>query len=523
MSRTIKITNLNQAEDIINRQNNQINRLNAQLSQVETNARLEAQRAAATQISTERAAMNARLNQSINNLNNKMQREIDAEKRERLRVDLEHRKLLQKQENDFYARLEKEKTVVQQKLQQQSNDFNKRINETRDWTRGLVNDLQKEISETRDWTGNLIRDLNTKVNESFKEQQKEIDKVRNRIDNLYEKDANDRTKANKLIADIIERAQTADRNLLHRKFAPGRLSQIERAINNIKTDDPAATNIATVRNITNDLFILEDDVRKGQQIFNALHNHVLTEAAAVLKIMAGNRNIHPKDEKNEIIKDEQGNAITLEVDYWTNGKYSKLEKELKSLEKELVEKKDSIELTVDRLHNIFDRIIAIRNEQNDLVIETLKQGNASEERVKISEDLINAMLEQGFDLKKVTDEEPAHNYLGGDTATDAREGVFAILKHGGTEITIVVNTDEKFCHQVVFQRNDELPRNEAEFRQGLEEIKRILEKGTGIKMGELQIPAGGDVKQVELTDPIALAKAGGINKELKKRLGFAKR
>jgi hypothetical protein len=493
MSRTIKITTINQAEDFINRQNVQINSLTSQLNQVEAKARAEAQRAATERINAERTAMDQRLTQEVNNLQNKMQWEIDAEKQARIQMDIEHRRLLQKQENDFYSRLENE------------------MNDVREWTQDLVDNLQ-----------DLVDDLEVKVNESFTNQQMQINDVRERINNLYEKEANEQIKAQKLLIDIIERAKTADKDLLHNKFAPGRLAQIERDINNISPSDPAATNIANARRITNDLLNLGDEVRKKRMIFNALHDNVLKEAEAVLKIMAESRKIYPKDQNGNLYQDENRESISLEIDYWTNGKYSGLEKELQALEKELKEKKDSVELTIDRLHNILDRIVAIRKEQNDLVIETLKKGNASEERIKISEDIINAMLEQGYQLKDVSPNDPAHNYLGGEEATDPREGVFAILKNAnGTEVTILVNTDERFCNQVVFQRNDELPRTEAEFRKGLDEIKKILEQGAGIKMGELNAPSGtGDDKQVELADPRALAKAGGISRELKKRLGF---
>jgi hypothetical protein len=410
MSRTIKISTLNQAEDYINRQNRELQRLEAQLSKTSNEARRAAQQEANQRIAAERKENEKRLNNEINSLNNKLHNELNAEKKQRIQMEIRHQQQLKQQAEAFYQRLEAD------------------IADIKDWTEGKVDELEQSVR----------RQL-ADVFEQFSEQQNQIEAIQGNVDYLMKQDA------------------------------------------------------------------------KRKYIFESLHSRVLTEASALLKEMAQNRYTAPADEEDE----------RLEVDYWTNGRYSALENKAKEMEKELREKKDDMGYDITRLKEIAGMIAAIRKERNELVIEALKLGNASEERVRISENIINALLEIGWEIKH--DEvrnEPANNFAGSETeATDAREGVYAILTGpNGEEVTVLINTNEAYCPVFTMQRNDNLPKTEAQMRSTLNEIKKQVAK-SGINMGDFATPAGtGDNKQPELADPQALARAGK-KQQLKQRLG----
>ncbi|MEI2757333.1 MAG: hypothetical protein V9F46_12870 [Chitinophagaceae bacterium] len=155
---------------------------------------------------------------------------------------------------------------------------------------------------------------------------------------------------------------------------------------------------------------------KNQLRFEAMHNLVLKEAADLLQTMGKNRNeIFFTDEAGEKINDKNNNDIKIEIDYWTQGKYSELEKEATALKTELETLRDKPELTEERLKQILSDVAILKEEQNRLVKLALQRGIASEQRIAISEDIINAMLQQGFELKTLNNGDPAHNYMGGET------------------------------------------------------------------------------------------------------------
>jgi DNA gyrase/topoisomerase IV subunit A len=274
--------------------------------------------------------------------------------------------------------------------------------------------------------------------------------------------------------------------------------------------DPAAARIANAQTALNDIWNLEDDVARAQAHFETLRLIALKQADEIIEFMRSNRNITAKNE-------ETGTTAELEINFWTKGEFNKLESEVKTLKQELEDKKDAIELNEDRVKAIENRLIEIKNAQNAMRDETVRQGLASEHRVEISEDIVGALLEQGFELQG----DNAHNYMGGEEATDAREGVFAVLKDAnGREITIIVNTSQSGCNQVIFQRNDDKPRTEDEFRRDLNDLKQKVQESSGVNLGaSTPIPAVGDTKQQELIDPAKLAREG-LKQDVKRRLGL---
>jgi hypothetical protein len=472
MSRAIKISTIEQAEDILNRQSNQLRSLEYQLDNVANEAKQEAQRVAEIR---------------VNFLRQDIDIKIEGLEGDLAEMDRKHRIALNKQANEFY------------------NNLNK----------------------LQDWTSNLIEDLEEKVNGSFKKQQSQIDSVRESVNHLYKKEADEEKKAELMLKDLNLLVAAVGNRTNHAKYAPGKWNQLSERVKRISIADvPSSTKISEAVNITNLLWELEEDILKAQLKFEAMHNMVLNEATELLQIMSKNRNeLFFTDENGKHLKDEAGNEIKVEIDFWTKGEYGKSEKRASEMKIQLETLKDKPELSEERLKQILAELGEIKATQSKMVILALQRGIASEDRVKISEEIINALMEQGFQINKMQNGNPAHDFLGGELETDQREGVFAILKNPrtGTEISIIIHPDETLTkNQIVFQRNDESSVTQDELRRSIEEVKKIIEN-KGYKMGSIASPEGtGDNKQFELADANALAKTG-IKDNLKEQLGFKKK
>lgn len=471
MSRAIKITTIDQAEEHLDRQQRQLRNLESQLHNVEAEARQEARRIA---------------EKKANELRREMNYQIQGLEQDMAEMERNHRSAMKRQADEFY----------------------------------------QNLNQLQDWTENMIGDLENRVNESFEKQQQQIDNVRQSVNRLYQKEADEKKRAELMVKDLRILINTVNEKTNHNKYAPGKLNQLQNRFQNFNNGNlPSASVIALAQSLTNDLWELEEEILKNQLRFEAMHNLVLKEATELLQTMSKNRNeIFFTDEAGEKIKDENNNDIKVEIDYWTQGKYGELEKQATELKTELETLRDKPELTEERLKQILSDVAILKEEQNRLVKLALQRGIASEQRIAISEDIINAMLQQGFELKTLNNGDPAHNYMGGETESDQREGVFAVLRNGnGTEISIIIHPDETLTkNHIVFQRNDDSSLNEGELRRSINEIKGIIEK-QGYKMGDVGSPTGtGDNTQYELADANALAKVG-IKKELKERLGFSKK
>ncbi|MCW3108634.1 MAG: hypothetical protein JWQ09_3140 [Segetibacter sp.] len=478
MSRSIKISTIDQAEDYINRQGNQLRNIQSQMNNVADEAKQAAKREAEKRVNA--------LRKEMEKIEDNFNFQIEGLEGDMKEMDRSHRQAMRRQSDEFY----------------------------------------RNLTELKDWTSKSIDDLESKVDESFEKQQQQINEQKERINRLYKKDADENEKARLMLKDLRILVSAIGERCNHYKFAEGKWNQLSRRVENLsKANVPSVSVISEAMNITNDLWDLEEDVLKAQLKFEVIHNLVLNEATELLKIMGKNRtDVYYTDDDGKRLKDEKGNDIKVEIDFWTKDDYKKLEEKATDLKTELETKKGHPNLTEERLKDIRHDLNDIKAEQTNLVELALQRGIASEERVKISEEIINALEEQGFTLNTMQNGDPAHNYLKGEMEGDQREGVFAVLKNGvGTEISIIIHPDETLTkNHIVFQRNDESNLTPDELRRSIEGVRKIIES-KGYKMGSVGSPQGtGDSKQAELVDANALAKAG-INKELKERLGFTKK
>jgi hypothetical protein len=468
MSKSIKVSSFSQTEDQFIRQQGQLRNLEGQMDNIIVQAKQDAERIAQSK---------------FQDLRNQMDHEIHGLENEMARQEGKHRAAMKRQADEFYAG---------------------------------INDL-------REWTGDQIGELGDKMDKSFARQQQEINCVRSEVAGIYQREADEKKRAQLMIKDLDILLKDVNERTNHDKYAPGRLKELQKRFSSFSNGSlPPAAAIALATSLTSDLWDLEEDILRKQLKFEAIHNLVLKEAIELLQIMSRNRSeVYFTDEDGNRIKDDRECEVKVELDFWTQDEYGARERQAQSLKDELESQRASPNLSEDRVKEIFTELEKIKFDQGELIKLALRRGMASEERVRISEDIINAMLARGFEVKILDDGIPAHNYLGGEMESDQREGVFAILRNGnGTEISVIIHPDETLTkNHVVFQRNDDTSLSEDELRKSIYEVKDIISK-QGYQMGDVAPPKGtGDKSQYELADANALAKVG-IKKELKRQLGF---
>ena len=139
-----------------------------------------------------------------------------------------------------------------------------------------------------------------------------------------------------------------------------------------------------------------------------------------------------------------------------------------------------------------------------------RQAILSENRVTVTEDIVTALINQGWQLERRADGSDAVDYIGGETDSDWREGVFAIINSvHGDRISIVVEPDESGLeNRLIFHRNDQRKLSEAEY---METVRRICKQisQSGHKIDAPHAPAdGGDVRIPELSNADGLSRSG---------------
>lgn len=465
MSRAIKVSTIEQAENQINQQSRRIQDLHHQLAHTLQQAREEARREAQRRVA---------------DLRNETYEHIEGLQDEMSEMDRKHREAL------------REQSVR----------------------------MQKKIGELKEWTKDGIEQLRTHVDSSVKVQ-------RERIDQIYAKEANERKSAEVMVNDLGLLFKAVGRRVNHRKFEPIRWGQLQRRLQSLQqSTTPAPSKIALAESLTHELWDLEENITLQELEFNALHDKALSEAKAVLELMErSQKETYFQDSEGNTIKDETGAAVQVQVDYWTNGKYNEVQQRVDGLRARLEREKMEPTLLEDDLHQLLAQLEEISTEQNELVVLAARRGIASQQRRDISEDIVDALEKQNFQVKKTENGDEAYSYLGDGSKPDFREGVYAVLKHGrtGMEVTVIIHPDEMLTtNHIVFHRNDASNLNPQELERSMTEVRKVIEE-RGYHMAAPHSPTGasGDIAIEELADVNAL-KARGISQATKVRLGFSR-
>ena len=474
MSRTLKVSNLDQAEAHINRLREQQRIFEHQVNDAIAKAKEEVSRVFRSQMKS-------------------LQKELE-EKQKAHAAQTHHLR------TDMQAMHEAHRQGMQQQAES----------------------IYKDLSDLKDWAKFTMADVEGHMETLIEEQNVKLDTLDERVNRLYQAESDNEKKAVRMVSDLKSIFLETEKRLDPAKFCPDEWTRLRRRVERLRVDKdmPATVVMGDVLAAMHQLWDLEETIMKAPVRFEILHRMALASAIELLRGMSANRKEDYLVVEGEVINSVEP-SLEAEIDYWTRGAYTRLRDHATALRDTLVEEKDSVDMKEEKVQEIAGQIAQAGLQYFELIGLSLQRALASNERARISEELVNALEEQGFQLIRNADGTDAHQYLGGEGEADQREGVFAILRNGiGMEVTLIVHPDETATeNKLLFQRNDHSPASEEELRRRTDEIRRII-RSRGYEMAEAATPgSAGDNFFPELAEAAALKKAG-LSRQLKTKFGF---
>lgn len=469
--------------------NNQIERLR-RLLQAQIR---EAQRAAGEQ-ATERARkiqeeQIRRIKESIRALDESTRRNLDA-------MDQRHRQQLQEITQRVYEDIAQSQRKMQERINSQLEDM------AADFT-GQIEDLDTRIQRQRqqdiqtinhqmEIIVNDINDMAQSIDDRFKENESQIANIQDDLADIRKRFqdedelARQTVAAAKALLDVVEKRTMLDR------FIPQEAQNVRLTMQWLmENQNHGAALTAAAGQAINAIRLAEIHALQEKAKHDALVEVAMTQVEKVLAVVNENREV-----EREV---KGGKPMKVECDFWSEGEYGRLEKELNDLKAELEDRYNG-KLTEERIKAILTRSAVIEGRIMQISAESVAKAILSEERVETVEDIINAMGEKGWMLKGLKEGKPENAYMGGEEDHDWRKGVFAVLENNlGEEITIIVDPVTLNQNQLIVHQETS-GKSEQEVQQQMEAIKQQLCE-IGYPIGETtsgvaQIPEMGSAESL---------------------------
>jgi hypothetical protein len=273
----------------------------------------------------------------------------------------------------------------------------------------------------------------------------------------------------------------------HERFAPGQLAILERTLQQADANAAQGTPEAALSLAQQSCHGLSDlrlELERLEHEWNLWHIRASESTRELLAIAQQNRTCHALDmEGNKL-------DLTLEVDYWTQGKLMRLENDINTIITQLAD--DSSALSTDELRNIVTQSVLNLDQQlGQLIAEARLAVINSQLRANIADLVVGTLEEQGFQLQDDTYE-----------GTDYRNGFVAQVKHiDSTTVSVVISPEEGGQNTLHIHSYDAQDRPEHELRARAQALAESL-NARGLNVGTLQgvadspDPAFADVEQV---------------------------
>lgn len=447
------------------------------------------------------------VNDKVRNLQYTVQRDIATAQRIALNTaSADAQRRIEQAKEEMQDRMNKTTSYINGRLQTLDTNHRQALRNLSNQVYDKMSDMNRDIHNDMDTMNRNIRQLAHEVDNRFERQRTDIDNIRQDVDSLFEglrqrhnagKEAV--SMANELLDIVRKRTDLV-------RFAPEKWHEIHMRIDALNgiSDDSAC--IAQANEICIQTMLAEEEAVKNKLKHDDLVCLATKQLVKVFEVINSNRTIRISN------LDSRGEVVKIEANFWTRGDYQKVLDELEKI-KNTLDEPYAKEVTSENLHNMLDRISYLEKNGNELIQTAIERAVLSENRVVVTEDIVTALIEQGYEVKLESGTE-AVNYMGGDQDNDWREGVYAVMEKGsGEEITVIVRPDENAVNnQIIFHRNDERTMTDAQYLASLERIKKEIEK-SGHRLGELQVPAdGGNTQIPELRSGTSMSRKGMAQK-----------
>ena len=502
MSREIKVCDVNTLNDVNDRVRTLQRTVSIDIANAQRDALRSANYEAQRRIDAARREMIEKMNRETSYINSRL-RTLDESQRRAMRnlADQVYGRISELNRS-MTTRMDKQFETIRQGMQ--SMDRSIRADMGR-----MQSDIYDYIKKTQQWTKenldilneNIVQ-LSREVDKKFEQQQAEIDTVKKNINILFDEIRQRQNAKAEAVSMAKELLEKINRRIDLSRFAPEKLHEIDIRLNTLDSVPDDSACIAQAHEICIQVMLAEEEAWKNKLKIDSLAQLASTELKKVLEIVNSNRKIkasHP---------DYPEETVNIETNFWTRGEYQAVIDELESI-KRIIDNPYEKGITPEVLERHIKRIAELENKSTDLIQKSVERAILSENRVVVTEDIVTALIEQGYEVA-IENGKEAINYMGGEQENDWREGVYAILEKGtGEKITIIVRPNEDSTrNQLIFHRNDSRNITDAEYIASLERIKKEIQK-SGHPVGDLQAPIdGGNTQIPELRSGESLSRKG---------------
>ena len=383
---------------------------------------------------------------------------------------------LRQQRQYFDSQLERQESQHRQEMARQQQVFNDALQHEAAQREQLrydleiqldtaVDDLNANIDNLRSDTQFAINQVNQNIQLLAEETQQSLDDIRADINSIFDAmtEAAERKRE-------LQQAYNEQLSIIqmknYQKYAPDQLQRIEAQLNGIDVlPDTAAC--AVLHTAFNNLIILDSDIEQARIEYEAKHLITLKTIEEILVTMNSNRNT-PVTFNNEVELDDRGEVVKIELDFWTDGKYSELEKELMGIKESVQNGIDDPKFTTNDLDKALDRAVQINQEQNQLVIDAIERGNASQIRAEMADCVADILRGQRFSIIQR-----------GYENNDARNAYIVKLDDGTSKIVVIINPVSNKKNKVVIS-TVVTDLSESDLEEQGQEINEILAEEMGI-------------------------------------------
>jgi hypothetical protein len=184
----------------------------------------------------------------------------------------------------------------------------------------------------------MRREYHSLVDEERVERQRQFGQLQDQVNRIEGREQNRHQMAEAWLQDL-RKLQGAVAALPHARFAPGRMARLEAMIdqgeNNLRLGASQAA-LVNAQNCYLDLIELRAEVLYQEQIFE----QAFLEATAAVKALLAEVNAHQTATAHAGTPDE----FSFEVDFWSKGRLSQVNNDLKTLEQRLADEKEKLSL-----------------------------------------------------------------------------------------------------------------------------------------------------------------------------------
>lgn len=373
------------------------------------------------------------------------------------------------------------------------NSTNKKLAELDREHRQRLSKMADQLSSNlKSWTRNQLEPIQVNIRDIFQRFENE-DKLAKEITSFVDA----------LLKVVKQRTPVG-------RYTPDQLRNIERRLRDLlNSHHPAASNIATADSLLHEILEMEEEAIKLKIKHDQLVETTRARLEAVLTVI---------NQNHIITVDRNEEKAEIETNFWTRNGYEDIQKRLEDLHDQL--KEHSENMSDEEVEALLMRIEEENQNALACMQEAIRLAILSQSRAEISLDIVNAMIRQGYILKRENDDD-AFDYMGGEIPCDWREGFFAILQdpRTGDEISVMVTPNENGKdNDIAFHLNGE--EGIKTERQYIDDLKRIREEimKSGYQLGEIEAPADGGDERMSLLESADSLRDAGSAEQLRKRM-----